>query len=188
MGLQRASRDVQSALAVVASKRGTNPEQIAVLERLASQIASTEAVGRVVLESDPSVLAVRPELDTVLEPGDRLFVPKRPGYVSVSGDVLNPGTLQFISGKNATDYLDQSGGFQPSADDDRVFIVFPNGEAQRLSTGLWSFDPVGIPPGSTIVVPRDPAPFDFLGLVAEITPIISQIALTAASLAVISRD
>ena len=38
---------------------------------------------------------------------------------------------------------------------------------------------------STIVVPRDPKPFDLVELLKDITPVLSNLAVTAASLAVI---
>jgi len=53
---------------------------------------------------------------------------------------------------------------------------------------VWNFNPVQLPPGSSLVVPKDPAPLDLFTLVREGSSLISQLAVTAASLAVISRD
>jgi len=186
--LRRAAREIDSALAVLATRRNVSAEQLAALSRLSEQLETAEAIGRVVAEIDPTVLQVRPELDTVLEAGDQIFVPKRPNYITVSGDVLNPTTVQFRPGGTVAEYIDKAGGFQVSGDDGRVFVVFPNGEARRAGVGLWNFEPVQIPPGSTIVVPRDPKPFDLLDFARDITPILSNLAVTAASLAVIGRN
>jgi hypothetical protein len=68
------------------------------LQQVGRQLETVEALGRVVIEADPTVLQVRPELDVVLEPGDRIYMPKRPNFVSIIGDVLNPGALQFLPG------------------------------------------------------------------------------------------
>ena len=187
-GLQRAARELNSALAVVAVQRNVNPSSILALQRFSEQLGSVEALGRVVTETDPTVLQVRPELDAVLEPGDRLYMPKRPNFVTVVGDVLNPGALQFISGTTADQYIRQAGGFQRSADEDRIFVVYPNGRAEPLAVSVWNFNPIQLPPGSSIVVPKDPAPLDLFTLVREGSSLISQLAVTAASLAVISRD
>ncbi len=187
-GLVRASRELSSSLAVVAVQRNVNPSSILALQRVAKQLGSVEALGRVVTETDPTVLQVRPELDTVLEPGDRLYMPKRPSFVTVIGDVLNPGAMQFIAGTTADEYIRQAGGFQRSADEDRIFVVYPNGQAEPLAVSVWNFNPVQLPPGSSLVVPKDPAPLDLFMLIREGSSLISQLAVAAASLAVISRD
>jgi polysaccharide biosynthesis/export protein len=187
-GLERANRELSSSLAVVAVQRNVNPSSVLALQRFAKQLGSVEALGRVVTETDPTVLQVRPELDAVLEPGDRLYMPKRPNFVTVIGDVLNPGAMQFIAGTTADEYINQAGGFQRSADEDRIFVVYPNGQAEPLAVSVWNFNPVQLPPGSSLVVPKDPAPLDLFTLVREGSSLISQLAVTAASLAVISRD
>jgi protein involved in polysaccharide export with SLBB domain len=187
-GLQRAARELNSALAVAAVQRNVNPTSVLALQQFARQLGTVEALGRVVMEADPTVLQVRPELDAVLEPGDKIYMPKRPNFVTVIGDVLNPGAMQFIAGTTADEYIRQAGSFQRSADEDRVFAVYPNGIAEPLAVSVWNFNPAQIPPGSTIVVPKDPAPLDLLTLVREGSSILSQLAVTAASLAVISRD
>ena len=187
-GFKRAERELNSALLVAAANRGVDLGAVEQLSSLTEQLGSVQAVGRVVIEADPTVLQVRPELDAVLEPGDRVVVPKRPNSVLVIGDVLNPGALQFISGTTPDAYIRQAGGFQRSADEDRVFVVFPNGEAQPISVSVWNFTPVQIPPGSTIVVPKEPTPFDIFTFAKDVSQIVSQMAVTAASLAVISDN
>ena len=187
-GFLRASRELNSSLAVAAVRRGVDPAALVSLQQISEQLGQVQAIGRIVIEADPTVLQVRRELDTVLEPGDRIFVPKRPNFVSVLGDVLNPGAQQFIPGTKADEYIRQSGGFQRSADEDRVFVVFPNGRAQPLSLSAWNYSPVQIPPGSTIVVPQDPIPFDLFTFATELTELVSQVALTAASLSVLSNN
>jgi len=45
-----------------------------------------------------------------------------------------------------------------------------------------------LPPGSAIVVPRDLAPLDLRQLALDITSIVSSFAVTAASLAILSKQ
>lgn len=187
-GLRRASRELNSALAVAAVQRGVSAGAILGLQRFAKQLGEVETIGRVVIEADPTVLQVRPELDSILEAGDKVFMPKRPNFVSVIGDVLNPGAMQFIGGTSSGKYIEQAGGFQNSADEDRVFVVYPNGVAQPLALTVWNYNPVQVPPGSTLVVPKDPAPLDLLTMVREGSQLLGQLAVTAASLAVISNN
>jgi polysaccharide biosynthesis/export protein len=185
---KRAARELKSAAIFAAGKAGGAPESFAALQKLTDEVVSTEALGRVVIEADPTVLSVRPELDSVLEPGDKIFMPKRPNSVLVVGDVLNPGALQFISGSKADTYINQAGGMRQSADEDRMFLIYPNGVAQPISVSVWNYNPVQVPPGSTLVVPMDPAPLDVFSFAKDMTALISQMAITAASLAVIGNN
>ena len=188
VALQRLARELNAAVTVAAANQGIDPSAVAAFAQLTREVASAPAVGRMVMEADPTVLGVRPELDLVLEPGDRLFMPKRPNSVLVTGDVLNPGAMQFISGTKVDKYIRQAGGFQQTADDGRIFLVLPNGVAQPISVSAFNFTPIQVPPGSTIVVPKDVTPFDLLTFTKEIATVLSQLAITAAALAVIGNN
>lgn len=182
-GFRRAARELNSAIALAAVQEGANAQGLAAIQATATELETVEAAGRVVIEADPTVLRVRPNLDVVLEAGDELYMPKRPGSVTVVGDVLNPGTLQFIPGKSVEEYLDEAGGYQRTADKDRVFIVYPNGEAEPYSTGfagLSSSQP--LPPGASIVVPKDLMPFNWRRFAVDMTQILSQLAISAVAL------
>jgi polysaccharide biosynthesis/export protein len=185
---KRAARELKSAAMYAGSRDNANLGSLAALQDLTDEISNTESVGRVVIEADPTVLQVRPELDSVLEPGDRIFMPKRPNSVLVIGDILNPGALQFISGTKVDEYVQQAGGLQVSADEDRMFLVYPNGVAQPISISVWNYNPVQVPPGSTVVVPKDPVPINVFDFAKDMTVLLSQMAITAASLAVIGNN
>ncbi|MEN3165546.1 SLBB domain-containing protein [Tistrella mobilis] len=168
------------------SQRSTTGAGVAdamgVMRDLVKDLAAVEPYGRVVVEADPAVLAARPELDTVLEGGDEVTIPKRPNYILVVGEVLNPGAQQFRSGLHAAEYVDAAGGYAVDSDEGRAFVVLPNGAAEPINLGSWSTEEANIPPGAMIVVPRDLAPFDFLAITSDVTRILSSVALTAAAL------
>ena len=185
-GFRRAARDLNNAMAVAVLRRNISADAILAAQQLTNSLAAVEAPGRVVIESDPAVLRTQPGKDTVLEPGDHIYMPKRPNFVVVAGDVLNPGALQFEPGKGVEDYVDESGGLQNTADNDRVFVVYPNGVAEPVNISRWAFSSIQVPPGSTIVVPKDTSPLK-MEFVRDIATIFSQLALSAASIAVISR-
>ncbi|WP_372072668.1 SLBB domain-containing protein [Tistrella mobilis] len=153
-----------------------------VVRELVSDLTAVEPYGRVVVEADPAVLTARPELDTVLEGGDEVVIPKRPNYVLIVGEVLNPGAQQFRSGLSAADYVKLAGGYTMDSDEGRAFIVLPNGAAQPTNLGSWATQDANVPPGSMLVIPRDLAPFDFLAVTSDVTRIVSSLALTAAAL------
>ena len=155
---------------------------------LAEQLRTTPALGRITMTADPALLRVRPDLDILLEPGDRLFIPKRSSTVTVSGEVLNSGSFQYESGLTLDEYIDGAGGTTSGADRDRIFVVLPNGTAVPVAENWLSFKTTNlIPPGSTVVVPRDLRPFNLSQFLKDATQITSQIAITAASFVVLNR-
>jgi protein involved in polysaccharide export with SLBB domain len=188
LALKRLARELNAAATVAAANRGIDGSAIAAFSALSKEIENAPAIGRVVMEADPTVLQIRPEFDIVLQPGDRLIMPKRPNSVLVAGDVLNPGAQQFVSGTRVDQYIRRAGGIQQSADEGRIFIVLPNGEAQPTSVNAFNFTKTTIPPGSTIVVPKDATPFDLFTFTRELATVLSQLAITAASLAVIGNN
>jgi polysaccharide export outer membrane protein len=173
------AQDLEMKLAsLLKSEESPNTQEVAMVNDLIVQLKQAEAIGRITVEADPSVLQVDPELDILLEKGDRVFIPKRPLTVRVAGEVLSPANLQFRKDRNPRDYIQQAGGYSWFADKDRVFVVYPDGSAQPLSVSSWNHNPVFIPPGSTIIIPRDPKPFDFLETARDITQIISNLTIT----------
>ncbi len=157
--LRRMAGEAEAALSALAVG-GRDASRRAAIARLAARLRAAEAVGRIVVEADPTQLRARPGRDTLLAPGDRLFMPIRPNYVIVAGAVHRPGALQFVSGGTAKSYIDRAGGFHATADDGRVFVVLANGEARRIGASLWNFQPIHIPPGSAVIAPRDPNGID----------------------------
>ncbi|MBK3804120.1 sugar transporter [Azospirillum brasilense] len=160
---------------------------VGLARQLATQLRGVEPLGRIVVEADPLVLRQRPELDVLLEPDDRIVIPKRPLTVTVTGEVLHPTAAQFVSGKTADGYLRDAGGASRNADDARIFLVLPDGRAQPLSLSSWNHTVTAIPPGSSIVVPRDPKPFDLMEFSKNMGTILGQLAISAAAIAVISE-
>jgi polysaccharide biosynthesis/export protein len=190
-GLDRSIRQIDAGLtSAVVNASGANANStastIASLQSAMSELRSAKPLGRVVFEADPATLASRPDLDIILEPGDRIAIPKRPSSVAISGDVLNPSSQQFEAGLSPEDYIKHAGGYLSTADTDHVFVVLPNGAAEPVDPSMWNFSKVAVPPGSTIVVPRDLSP-DTLSLVRDVTQVLGQVAITAASLAVINN-
>ncbi|WP_372396757.1 SLBB domain-containing protein [Azospirillum sp. HJ39] len=185
---QRQARELERTLALEVEKgEPVKAENVALARQIATQLRGAEPLGRVVVEADPAVLRTRPELDPLLEPDDRIVIPKRPLTVAVSGEVLHPTAAQFVSGKSAEDYLGEAGGPTRDADTGRSFLILPDGRARPLALSSWNHRVDVIPPGSVLVVPRDPRPFDALDATKAVGSILSQLAITAASVSVIAR-
>ncbi len=187
--LEKTARHLQSAMISASVKKNIEAESLMAAQQLTNQLANAELIGRVVIEADPLKLSLSPALDTVLEAGDSLYMPKRPNFIIAMGDVLNPGALQFIPGKGISEYIDEVGRYTRSADEGRIYIVYPNGVAKPINLSSWGGDrDISLPPGTAIVVPTDLSPYDTLSLVREIGGIFQNLAVSAASIAVLIRN
>lgn len=195
-GFERTARELESSLLQVAAGQAVAGSRasgdlggaITAGRQMASALREAKAAGRMSVEANPAILAARPELDTLLEPGDLIAIPKRPNEVTVVGAVLNPGSMQFTTGKKAVDYVRAAGGEQRFADAGRAFVVLPNGQSVPAGIGSWQGGGPPVPPGSLVVVPQDPSPYETWGFIRDITQVLGQVSVSAAALAVISRQ
>lgn len=197
-GFERTARELEAGMVQAATAqasaggsmaRGADlADAIRAGREFASSLRQARAAGRMVIEANPVILAARPELDVLMEPGDQVVVPKRPNEVTVVGSVLNPGSLQFNSGWKAAEYVKAAGGAQRFADPSRAFVVLPNGAAAPAGLSGWMSAGQQVPPGSLVVVPQDPAPWETWGFIRDITQVLGQLSISAAALAVISRE
>jgi protein involved in polysaccharide export with SLBB domain len=191
-GYRRAAQDIQSALLVAMTRSDpTNrmsADAFSAMQGFVTQLRTQVPLGRVTITADPTVLAVKPQEDILLEPGDVLYIPQRPSTVSVLGEVMQPGSYAYKPNASPGDYIQRAGGYAQFADDDLTFVVLPDGTANKVDRSWLTFNATKLPPGSAIVVPRDIDPLDIRALITQVTTILSQLAVTAASLAVISQN
>ena len=119
--------------------------------------------------------------------GNSLYIPRRPNSISVVGEVLNSSTIVFQPNLSVDNYLDLAGGLNNAADRSRIFVIYPDGKSRLLKRSLFNSRD-NLLPGSTIVVPRDSRPFDAIKITQIITPILADLATSAAAIAAISND
>jgi protein involved in polysaccharide export with SLBB domain len=95
--------------------------------------------------------------DIELRRGDVLTIPKRPGFVLVTGQVYNATAVTFTPGKNANWYLSRAGGTNATARRKDTFIIRANGTVVGRPSGSWTDDKVfstKLNPGDVVVVPQ----------------------------------
>ncbi|HWY61191.1 MAG TPA: SLBB domain-containing protein [Rhizomicrobium sp.] len=190
-GYIRAAQEIEEELVVAMTRIGNDkvdPGTFASLQTFVTELRNQKAVGRIAIAADPSVLATRPELDPLLEPGDVVYIPPRPSTISVLGQVMQPGSLPYRSGSTMQDYVEMAGGYSATSDSSNTFVVMPDGSARKIEQSWFDFSPTDLPPGATIVVPRDVTPLDTRQLILDITGIFSQLAVSVASLAVLAKQ
>ncbi|MFL2704896.1 MAG: SLBB domain-containing protein [Gammaproteobacteria bacterium] len=182
---QRTADEMESAIASALIAGRLASGDIQAVSQLITRLRETKSPGRLVVEVDPIILGSDPEKDFFLENGDRIHVPPRRNSVTVVGDIYSPSTLPFKNSHSAKDYINQSGGYRWGADTNSVFLVLPDGQAKSIKRNIWKFTRNEIAPGTTIVVPKSTRPFDWLLLADTVTPILANLATSAAALAAI---
>jgi protein involved in polysaccharide export with SLBB domain len=189
---RRTADQIENQLLLAMSRNTVNPKldpsAFKATEGFLTRLRTQKGLGRVSIVADPAVLADQPEQDTLLEGGDVIYVPQRPSTISVMGEVLEPGSFVYHPNFSAEDYLSKAGGSTAFADESLTFIVLPDGSAVKLEQAWLPFDSQRVPPGSTIVVPRDIAPLQWSDILTNASQIFSQLAVAGASLAVISTN
>jgi protein involved in polysaccharide export with SLBB domain len=179
---------IPSALQKIAAM--SNSEQatgaMTALQQAVQTLRAAQAAGRMVVDANPVSLQGNPEADILLHPGDVLYVPRRPSHLMVSGEVMHAGAQRFEAGLSAEEYIARAGGLRDSADESQIFVVLPNGVAKSLTLSSWNYQETQLPPGSTIVVPRDLNPMMFWSYARDTLSIFSDIAISAAALASIN--
>lgn len=169
----------------ISSTGGDPTLALSSISSLITDLENIKPIGRVVTELDLDNLLKYPEKDLILEPGDRIFVPERPSTITVSGQVLSPTSFSFNPTFKTADYINLAGGFSEAADKNRILVIYPNGRASRVKS--WPNHP-DLSPGTTLVVPRDPNPFDWLVFSQVLFPIISNFATSAAAIAALGNN
>ncbi len=103
-GNNREANELQAGIAAAITNPALNASALSYLQSLVQTLKTQPALGRITVTADPAILSVKPDLDVILEPGDFIYLPKRPSTIAVSGEVLNPGAFQYRPGLGIDDY------------------------------------------------------------------------------------
>jgi protein involved in polysaccharide export with SLBB domain len=144
----------------VASSNGPGALQLikAQQEQVLADLKSHPPTGRMVIRINADIDSwANTPADIELRRGDVLTIPKRPGFVLVSGQVYNATALTFTPGKTASWYLKRAGGTNATAARKEVFIIRANGSVVGRHSGGWFEGDVlstVLNPGDVVVVPQ----------------------------------
>ncbi|MBN2647665.1 MAG: SLBB domain-containing protein [Thiotrichales bacterium] len=153
-------------------------------QSLITKIKNTPALGRLVIGLTPeNEERYQSSMNLEIRDGDELFVPKRSSEVVVMGEVARTASLLYQPSLSVEAYLENAGGITKRADDGAIYIVHGDGSIETYSGGLFSsFDNLKVQPGDTIVVPMDIERMNALFTWTSITKVLSNFAITAATL------
>jgi len=188
--LAKAQKDLGEVMtnAAISGNLNQNPTDLVQLIGLMSSLSESEGLGRIVAEMDPVKISRNPTLDIMLEKGDNLYIPKINSTVTIVGNVLNPITVPYNPSFDSMDYVDLAGGFNKLADKRATYIVQPNGISNKIRSNIFSLQRVTPLPGSTIIVPRKANALDTMSFLKSATPILADLAVTAASITAITNN
>ena len=158
-------RQIEASSAAARMSPGLGGDQAATLQliqqqqdQVLSRLRSQPASGRLVIHIDASIDKwAGTAVDVEVRRGDVLRVPKRPGFVLISGQVYNASAVTFIAGKTAKWYLDSAGGSTAVANRKEIFVIRANGSVVgRRSGGGYDHNVLStkLDPGDVIVVPQ----------------------------------
>ncbi len=120
-----------------------NPNRTAILEY------NPKELSRMVIDLDLILKSRGTQGDIILQKGDEIYIPPLPSGVQVTGAVASSGTIQYMSDKKASYYVDRAGGYLPHADKDQLRVIRANG--QVVPRGKAGGYKIGL--GDVVMVP-----------------------------------
>jgi protein involved in polysaccharide export with SLBB domain len=188
--LSKAERTISGVM--TEEEAQTQAPLVATQKELLTKLRSAKAEGRVVLRLSPLDEFRGSRYDLELEPDDALLIPKRPGFVSVVGEVYNPASLLYEENRTVSYYLNKVGGATGEADKKHLNLIKADGSVasisqKKLTKVAWDtennrwffgdFMSMQVEPGDTLVVPRKLDRLEWLRNTKDITQVLFQVAL-----------
>ncbi len=172
------------ALQATAANQGGGAASLSVGQSLLTQLRSSKAVGRLVIDLQRGMRQPRGSVsDVILRNGDELIVPRFQQEVTVIGEVQNSTSHLFSPGLARDDYISLSGGMTNRADRSKIYVVRANGSVLANSGSRWFQigSQAQIKPGDTVVVPLDAERMPALPFWQAVTSIVYNVAIAAAA-------
>lgn len=92
--------------------------------------------------------------DLIVEDGDVIRIPRQLQVVKVTGEVLSPNSIVYLTGRNFKDYVNGAGGFTDKALKNKAYVKYANGTAAGAKKFLFFNNYPRIRPGAEIFVPK----------------------------------
>jgi polysaccharide export outer membrane protein len=187
--LQEMSRRLEADLASLslklAQEGGGKAESLEIVRELGNQLRDIEPTGRLVIDLPKLIKDTRggrrSDFDVTLADGDRLYIPTVTQEVTVTGEVFYPTSHLYTKGYDRDRYIGMSGGPTQKADTRRVYVIRADGSVESGGNWLAETAREDISPGDTIVVPLDVDRVRPITLWTNVSQIIYQLAIAAAS-------
>jgi hypothetical protein len=127
-------------------------------KEVVSRLRSQPAIGRLVIKISTDIASWEgTPADVEMRNGDVLTIPKRPGFVLVTGQVYNASAITFVPGKTAGWYLQRAGGSTEGGNRKEILVIRANGLVVGRGSNNWHEPGVldsKLAPGDVVVVPQ----------------------------------
>lgn len=168
---------------IISSSGKTNLNK-SVIDLLSEELRSRNLPGRVILDFNEAISGNMTNF--TLEDGDNIVIPSMQRVVYLFGDFRNPSNLSYDPSLDISDYINLASGVKNSAFDELI-VIDPDGRSHVYTKSLFSGSKIDIYPGSIIYAPRDIGKLTGVQYAASISPILSSLAISLASLNSISN-
>ena len=156
------------------------------LDLLGEELRSQNFTGRLVADFNIASFRSDSSSDIQLAHQDRIVIPPLQKIVYLFGDFKNPSNIKFNSSFSAKDYVKLVGGLKDSAYNE-LLVIDPDGTTHLFNSKSLLFSKsVDIYPGTIIYAPRDIGKLSGVLYASTVSPILSSLALSLASLNSIS--
>jgi protein involved in polysaccharide export with SLBB domain len=142
---------------------------------------SRQRYGKVVVDFSALFRQNQRSEDILLKRGDLITIPEKKNYITLIGQVVNPGNIIYDPKLRVEDYIELAGGFSWRAIEGDVRVI-------KVNTGEWvdAVDIERLDPGDTIWILEDPPGPKFWDVFTTSLSILGQVAtVIAATVAVI---
>lgn len=182
---RRLEADLASLSLKLAQEKSGSVDSLEVVRELGDQLRSVEPTGRLVINLPKLIEDThdgrRSDYDVTLADGDKLYVPPITQEVTVTGEVFYPTSHLYTKGMNRDRYVNMSGGATSKADTKRIYVIRADGSVESGKSWFDDIRSDDIEPGDTIVVPLDVDRVRPMTLWTNVSQIIYQLAIAAAS-------
>ncbi|WP_445665896.1 SLBB domain-containing protein [Fodinibius sp. AD559] len=94
--------------------------------------------------------------DLFVQEADSIVIPEELQTVTVDGGVFYPRSVRYQEGMNYKDYIGSAGGFTNLARKGRAYIIYANGDVEKVNRFLFFKNYPEVKPGAKLVVPEKP--------------------------------
>jgi polysaccharide biosynthesis/export protein len=158
------------------------------IKTLITKLRNYKAEGRVTLDLKGLGAKFDDLPALALEDGDSIVVPSKPATVTLTGAVVQEGSILWKQGSSLAHYVERAGGARNHADEDGMVVLRADGSVRAAKTGAWGgMSSIGndINPGDTIFVPEDTERVSKTRTLRDWTSILYQFGIGATALKVL---
>ena len=119
-----------------------------------------------------------------LEESDNIVVPPIRNFIIVSGEVQSPASIVFEENFTINDYLEAAGGLTRFANKSKIYVIKANGTSVPYNRFGSNYV---LQPGDLIQVPKNLGNVELIPIIAVVSQVMANLALSAASLNAINN-